>query len=376
MPRPLHDPTDTMPIHRPLADWNSPHTADPDAPLVLRFAAVGDVVLLTALLAALAQRYGRPVHLLSSGAWTPVLLGHDPAVAELRLLSSRRAPYWLTPSQWAARRYIRAHRGPVYLCDPDIYAQRVIDGAGVPESRLVRAWQHWPGDGIHWVDWWLQIAALDAPAVPGPAQPVSVPAHPRLAVPPEWHAQAEAWLAAQGLLGRPLVLVQPGHKKTYKRGKVGTTTHDKHWPAEHWAAVIRGMLQSLPQAAVLLNGAPREAALVQDIIDAVDAPAGPHRLVNLAREDTPLSRLAALAARAHSMVSVDTGPAHVAGAMDCPLVALYGQAGWGRWKARAPHSTVIALGPEAPTSGARLMDLSPEAVLAAWRSLPARRAVQ
>ena len=36
---------------------------DPDAPLVLRFAALGDVVLLTVLLAALHQRYGRPVQI-------------------------------------------------------------------------------------------------------------------------------------------------------------------------------------------------------------------------------------------------------------------------------------------------------------------------
>ena len=72
------------------------------------------------------------------------------------------------------------------------------------------------------------------------------------------------------------------------------------------------------------------------------------------------------------MVSVDTGPAHVAGAMDCPLVVLYGQAGWGRWKPRAPTSTVTVLGPEAPTPSAKLLDLSPDQVLAAWHQLPPR----
>lgn len=361
-----------MPITRPLADWTSPRTADPDAPLVLRFAAVGDVVLLTVLLAALAERYGRPVHLLSSGEWTPVLLGHDPAVSELRLVTSRRAPYWLTPSRWAASRYIQAHRGPIYLCDPDEHAQRVITEAGVPEPQLVRAWQHWPGDGIHWADWWLQIAALDAPSAPGPETPITTPARPRLAMPATWQEQAGAWLGTQGLQGRPLVLVQPGHKKTYKRGRIGTAAHDKHWPAEHWATVIRGVLATLPGAAVLVNGAPREAGLVQEVVDAVGAPAQGGVVLNMARHEPTLSRLAALAARAHSMVSVDTGPAHVAGAMDCPLVVLYASAGWGRWKPRAPSSSVIALGPEAPTPAARLMDLTPEVVLAAWRQLPGR----
>jgi heptosyltransferase-3 len=172
-----------MTLQRPLGDWYSPHTADPDAPVVVRFAAVGDVVLLTVLLQALAQRYGRPVHVLGSGDWTPVLLGHDPAVSELRLLTSRRSPYWLTPSRWAASRWLRAHRGPIYLCDPDVYAAQVIERAGVPEPQLVRAWQHWPGDGIHWADWWLQIAALDASAAPGPDQPITTPARPRLSAP-------------------------------------------------------------------------------------------------------------------------------------------------------------------------------------------------
>lgn len=363
-------------VQRPLGDLYSPHTADPQAPLVVRFAAVGDVVLLTVLLAALAERHGRPVHVLSSGEWTPVLLGHDPAVSELRLVGSRRAPYWLTPSLWAANRYLKAHRGPIYLGDPDVYARRIIERAGIAESQLVRAWDHWPGNGVHWADWWLQIAALDAPACPGPSttqRPLATPARPRLAVALAWRDEAARWLAHHGLADRSLVLVQPGHKKTYKRGRIGTGTHDKHWPAEHWARVIRGVLAALPGAAVLVCGSDREAGLVQEVIDTVGPPPQGGLVFNVAAHQPSLQRLAVLASLAHSMVSVDTGPAHVAGAMDCPLVVLYGQAGWGRWKPRAPTATVIALGPEAPTDGARLLDLDPDTVLAAWRSLDGRR---
>ena len=357
---------------RPLSDLHSPHTTDPQAPVVVRFAAVGDVVLLAVLLPALAERYGRPVHVLSSGAWTPVLLGHDPAVGELRLLSSRRAPYSLAPSQWAARRWLRAHTGPVYLCDPNVYGARVIERAAVPAARLVPAWDHWPGDGIHWADWWLQVAALDAAGAPGPKRPIRSPARPRLRAPPAWREQADRWLRDLGLEGRPLVLVQPGHKKTHKRGRVGTGAHDKHWPAADWAAVIRGVLTDLPEAAVLVCGSSREAGLVQEIVDAVGVVSGRAPVVNVAAQRPTLERVAALAARAHSMISVDTGPAHVAGAMDCPLVVLYRQAGWGRWKPRPPHADVIALRPQAPTPAARLLDIDPAAVLAAWRQLRPR----
>ena len=353
---------------------HSPHTADPHAPVVVRFAALGDVVLLTPLLQALAERHGRPVHLLSSGAWTPQLLAHDSAVGELRLVTSRRAPYWLTPTQWWARRWLESHRGAVYLCDPDPFAARLVARAGIPDGRLLRAWEHRPSHAIHWVDWWLHVAALDPPQHPGPRGSMTTPAQPRLAAPQPWRDECEARLQAQGLAARPLVLVQPGNKKTHRRGRLATAYYDKHWPPGHWGRVIRGVLARLPEAAVLVCGSPREAGLAQALIDAAQPlPAG-SRAVNAAATGLPLPRLVALAARAHSMISIDTGPAHVAAAMDCPLVVLFGSAGWGMWKPRAPSSTVTALGCEAPTPGARVEDLSPDDVLAAWAALPPRAA--
>ncbi len=355
-----------------LADLHSPLTGDPDAPLVVRFAAIGDVVLLTVLLAALCERHGRPVHLLSSGIWTPVLLGSDPAVGELRMVTSRRAPYWLTPSQWCARRWLAAHRGPVYLCDPDPYAARLLTRAGVPAGRIVRAWDHHPQQPIHWADWWLQIAALDPAQLPGPQRAMTTRAQPRLQVPEAWQRDTDDWLLRQGLAGRPLVLVQPGHKKTHRRGRLATAQHDKHWPAERWGEVIRGLLVGVPGAAVLVCGSVREAALVQQVVDAAGPPSHGGLVQNLAQREFTLPRLVGLTSRAHSMVSVDTGPAHVAAAMDCPLVVLYGSFGWARWKPRAPHSSVLVLGPEMPTPGARVDTLQAQQVLDAWRRLPAR----
>lgn len=342
---------------------------DLDAPLVVRFPALGDTVLLTVLLQALHRRYGRPVHVVASGAWTPVLLRGHPTVGHLQMVTSRRAPYWLTPTQWHAVRLLRRHRGPVYLCEADPHAARLVARA-VPAERLIRAWDHWPGDTIHWADWWLQVAQLDAPGIPGPKADLSdVAPQPYIPLTPTMQADAETWLQRRGIAGRPLVLVQPGHKKTHKRGRIATAEHEKHWPADRWAAVIRGILRQLPEAAVLVCGSPREHGLAQEIVDAAGAGAG--AVLNGAR-DLPLPRLIALTARAHSMVSVDTGPAHVAAAMNCPSVVLFGQFGSRRWKPRAPSSTVIALGPEAPTPGRKVLDLHPGEVLAAWSSLSAR----
>jgi heptosyltransferase-2/heptosyltransferase-3 len=354
------------------ADLHSPHTADPEAPVVLRFPAVGDLVLLTVLLEALWQRYGKPVHLLASGEWTPLLLQADPAVSELRLVWSRRTPHWMTPSRWSAQDWLREHRGPIYLCDPDVYAERIIQRAGLAEDRLVRAWQRWPGNDVHWADWWLDVAQLDATGVPGPARRPQVPARPRLHVPAEWHMQTHHWLQQHHLHERPLVLVQPGHKKTHKRGRIATGTHDKHWPAERWGAVVRAVLAEVPGAAVLVCGSSREARLVQEIVDAAGAAPADGRVVNIAAMRPTLQRLMALSALAHSMISVDTGPAHIAGAMDCPLVVLYGNAGWGRWKPRSPSGNVQVLGPRALTPGAEVMSIGVDEVLQAWRSLQPR----
>lgn len=346
-------------------------TGDPDAPVIVRFPALGDAVLLTPLIHALARRYGRPVHLLASGPWTPVLLGHDPDVSEIRMVASRRAPYWLTPSQWSAVRWLRAHRGPVYFCERDVYGKRLLARAALPAGQVVDAWAHWPGNDVHWADWWLQVAALDAPDVPGPPMPSGLPARPRIHLGPGWDRAADVWLAARGLSGRPLVLLQPGHKKTHKRGRIGTVTHDKHWPAERWAAVALAVLAQLPRVAVLVCGSPREAGLVQEIIDAIGRPPADTCAVNAAHE-LSLPCLAALAARAHSMVSVDTGPAHLAGTMDCPLVVLYGSAGWGRWLPRTPGAPVIALGPRGIEPQHRLLDLPAQAVIDAWIGLASR----
>ena len=289
-----------MPIA--LSDIHGPRTADPDAPVVMRFPAVGDLVLLTVLLEALWRRYGKPVHLLASGAWTPLLLQADPAVSEVRLVYSRRAPFWLMPSRWSARQWLRSHRGPIYLCDPDVHAERIVREAGLPEDRLVRAWQRWPGNEAHWADWWLDVAQLDAPAAPGPAHHPPVPARPRLHVPPAWHAQTEAWLRQHGLADSPLVLLQPGHKKTHKRGRIATAAHDKHWPAERWGAVVRAVLAEVPGAAALVCGSSRERGLVQEIVDAAGAlPAGA-RVVNVAAMQPTLQRVVGLTARAHSMI--------------------------------------------------------------------------
>jgi heptosyltransferase-2/heptosyltransferase-3 len=121
-------------------------------------------------------------------------------------------------------------------------------------------------------------------------------------------------------------------------------------------------------------GSSRESGLVQAIVAAAGAPPAGTLVVNVAAMQPTLQRVVGLTARAHSMISVDTGPAHIAGAMDCPLVVMYGEAGWQRWKPRSPSGNVQVLGPRALTFGAAVMSLSVDEVLQAWRALLPRTA--
>jgi ADP-heptose:LPS heptosyltransferase len=342
-------------------------------PLIVRFAAFGDVVLLSTLIGALHQRYGRPIDLLSSGSWTPKLLAADPRIGHIELLASRKSPYLISPEQWRAVRWLRQRgAGPVYACDTDEKSYWLLRHAGIDPSCIVRA-QYAPpaGEVPHWCEWWLSRAALTPEAYVGQVPPLDLAraeAVPHLYVAEAERAALAEWLNARGWAQAPLVLLQAGNKRTLKRGRLATLSDNKYWPAERWAAVANGVLSTIPAAQVLLCGAPQEAALVEDIRRASDS----GRVHNLAQE-LPVGRLLALLERAHSMISVDTGPAHAAAALDCPLVVLFGSHEQRAWHPRSRSGFVRALGGQQGASS-RLLDISVAEVLAAWQALPRRLA--
>jgi heptosyltransferase III len=331
------------------------HVASSSPPVVVRFAALGDVVLLTVLLDALAKRHSEPVAVLGSGQWMRALLEHDPAVAEVRLVTSRKAPYWFTPSQREAVAWLRTQRGPIYLCDPDLHSLGLLLRA-VPRDRIIRVWDQWPGIDTHWADWWQSVGS-DTPLIERSGQP-------RLTVLPQWRIDAEQWLHSKGLAEHPILLIQAGNKKTAKKWTWQRTTNDKFWPIDRWASVIRGALLHMPLLRVVVCGSPAELQLVNDIVAACN-----NDRVFPAAADLPLTRLIGLTAIAHSMISIDTGPAHIAAAMDCPSVVLFGHHGWGRWCPRAPSDCVIPLGHRETREKGSVMEITVDEVLNAWKAL-------
>ncbi|MBD9480206.1 glycosyltransferase family 9 protein [Pseudoxanthomonas sp. PXM02] len=339
-------------------------------PLVVRCGAFGDVVMLTTMIRLLHARYGQRVDVLGSGGWTPPLLTPLPEVGHVQIVSSRNTPYLLCPSQWAAVRWLRGRgNGPVYVCDTDAATLQLLSRAGLNADDIVqRTREDDESDGVTrlWPDRWLRIGMRDpSSGYPTHAVEPSIYRFPQLQITEADRDDLAAWRAATQLEGQ-CVLFQPGNKRTHKRGNVGTASHPKYWPPQAWADVATAIWQHLPQARIVLCGSPAE----HGVLDEISAATGNDpRLYNAARE-LPVPRLLALLEQAHSLVSVDTGPAHAAAALGCPLVVMFGAASPAKWRPIGPGAITVLGGERGEAS--RVRDIPAEDVIAAWTALPAR----
>ncbi len=315
-------------------------------PLVIRFGAFGDMVLLTPLLRLLHRRYGQPCAVLGSGGWLEPLFAGHPDVRVTLKLASRKRPYWLDATQRQLVAMLRAQPpGPVYVCD-DYSIDKIrwlLGHARIPRDHCVFANPDCMlREGEHWIDRWHHFGAL-TPAAFAEAPPAAAfdpPDAPCLLVHHADRADLHAWLRTRGFDDAPLVLLQPGNKRTLRRGRAGQLGDDKQWPLDHWVGLIHAVLARRPDAKIILCGTPPEAALLERI-----AAAAHSERVLAAGHELPLRRLLALAEHAVAMISIDTGPAQAAAALGCPLIVLYGAQPSSLWLPRSPTgSPVIALG--------------------------------
>ncbi len=293
-------------------------------PLIVRFGALGDMVILTVLIRHLYARFGQPVDILASGGWARPLLQGQPGVGNIYVIRSRNTPYWLSSEQRDVVRILR-ERGPsaTWLADHDNRKIKwLLQRAGWTEQH----WCHYAGmqdvPGPHFCDMYLRFAYRNPPVLGGNDLPLTATdAYGQLQVSDAQRSELQQWLKDKGLAEQQLILIQVGNKRTMRRGLRKRASNTKYWPEQNWAEVLRGLRQLHPEHAILMLGVPQEAALNDEILQLAQI-SNAHNVAN----ELPIPRLIALCERAIGMVSVDTGPAHVAAAVGCPVVTLFGKA--------------------------------------------------
>lgn len=342
-------------------------------PIAARFGALGDMVMFLCSIAALSRRWGTPVDVLTSGGWSAGILAHSPVVGDVYVLSgTRRRPLFLSRSKQRAVRWLaKRPDAPILIFERRNKIEDILRAAEVAPQRVVTMAGHPREIGEHQIDHELRFAtgvfASRCPPVdPLPEERRPVLQRDRLDV-----EDLDAWLDRRGLTDRPLLLVQPGNKRTMSWLKPTRETNLKYWPPQAWGRVLDAALEDIPGAVALICGVPSE----QKLAAAIAASArGSARAV---ADDLPLGRLFALCSRARAMISVDTGPAHAAAALGCPLLVLFGATdprtfgprGWGPRVFVSPAGEDAEYREPGHFEELRMTDLDPDRVIEGWREL-------
>jgi len=339
-------------------------------PIVLRFGAIGDMVMLTSVLTVLHRRWGAPVDVGVRNASAAAVLAGLPEVGEVKVIGSRRAPYSLAPGQWRFVRWLRARGpGPAWVIDGVAGVTRLLERGGIDLSLQVRELDH-PrrmDQLVHHQDRLLYLASLDPPGVEARPSTGGPPPRPHLVIDPAEAADCDRWLEHRGLASAPVVVVQSQSRRRSKG----------RWPAERWAELLRAIMERMPSAHAVFNGTAREAAAVRSVVKAVG-----HPRVQSAAGELPLRRLIALLDRAHSCVSLDSGPAHIAAAVGCPVTVVVGSVHPDLYRpVGLPGRVGVAASvppedwhsdPDVFFQIHRVETVEPAVVLAAWESVRAR----
>jgi heptosyltransferase II len=293
----------------------SPFSLLPSRTLVIQTAFLGDVVLTTPLLTALAERFG-PVDVVTTPAAAVLLEGH-PAVAEVVRYDKRGTDagfigLWKLGRRLRERRYARAflpHRSlrssALALLSGAAERTGFADGTGAVTytSRVSRP------RGGHEVA--RLLALLGDPAGPE--------AHPTLGLTPADREAAAAWMRERN--------IAPGFIAMAPGSIWGT----KRWPG------YRELAARL-DAPIVVVGSADDARLAEEITREAEGRAWS------AAGAVGLRVSAALLEHASVLVTNDSAPMHLAAAVGTPIVAVFGptvpEQGFGP---RGPHDAVVQL---------------------------------
>lgn len=268
--------------------------------LIIRCGALGDLIYATAVMDALQKQYGESIRIdwvCSPG--TAGLFERDPRVNHVFKLRQRNVPLWLSPEK---RRIVRASKQSPYdlLLTLERGKQFVSLTAAVEARHKVAAPPNRPAaliDSAHAAD---RIKEMCAPVIDLEILKQSVP---RL------YGESFDVLRTRYTLP-PRYLVINASNSHIKKQRINY----RAWPQPHWKRLLE-LIDG--QILVVMIGGRGEEAYFEQIRP---FPPGTIDLVG----KTPLIDLIGILEHAAAVVTTDTGPAHMAAAVNTPVFALIG----------------------------------------------------
>ena len=305
---------------------------------------VGDVIIATSCLGPLhAQNPGQPLVFVAREIMRPLLDGHpllagfvglpsaSDAAAQRRLANDLR--------RWDAAAFVALH--------PDAVCQRAARTAAIPRrigyqhgflpdrTLTDRVPDRRDTDGRHEAEHNFDLLA------PLGVHPPAGGLRPQVGLSESWRRSLRVRLAAAGWEdfdadgGSPYAVVNPA-----------AFAHDLRWPAEHFAWIARELLASgHVERVVLVADGVNDPSIHQ--IRRLLGPGVPG-LIDLSGA-TNLAELGWLLRFARVLVSRNTGTTHLAAAVGCPTVELFGRLepryGAARWQALGERVEVVTCPP-------------------------------
>lgn len=271
--------------------------------LAVRASRLGDLLMTTPALHAFRQRWPGPRVLFLTNAYSAQLLRGNDDIDELVTFGGREPDLGRGKGKPLASRMRSRGIDLLLALRPRAELATFADRAGIADLWPPPGAQHASETG-HVVERCLdRLRPLDVGGAPGPL---------RIRVDPEARDRARALVPAGS---GPLVLAHPGCDETI-RWKPRRGVRRRIWPVHHWRALL-SRVAAAGWRVVLSSGSRVESRWVDRIRDRLGF--ATRHVRRLALDD-----YAGLVDLADVMVTVDTGPLHIASAVGTPLVGLYG----------------------------------------------------
>ncbi|MDE0018154.1 MAG: glycosyltransferase family 9 protein [Candidatus Poribacteria bacterium] len=257
--------------------------------LVFSFSFIGDAVLSTSVIQPLRRHFSDAHITFLVGPRAFDLLATDPNI-DAALVYDNRGEH----AGWKGRlRLIKTLRGDKFDLVVNLRDSLTARCIGAEHWGMVRG-----ESNRHAVTRYLEV--LQRQSID------TTDAHPHLQLTEDEQTLARCFLTEAGIPSEGLLIgIHPGGNWVYKL-----------WDVENYALVANALCKE-QNAAILLFAGPNERALQTQVSEMMDVPPILVKTGNL-------RHLAALISACDVYIGNDTGPMHIAAAVDTPVVALFG----------------------------------------------------